>query len=271
MYTRLPSITSIRSSAVASQLMRTVADRIRYSVKIALMESSSKCVSRTVDEKLIPPEIFFSTLISGGFLFNRMPTPSSSFSMIFFCWMSFIASSTMMRHEHVRATAMTCRPRPLPSRAPSMMPGRSSSCILAPFQNLMPGMHVSVVNSYEAASDCTSVSEVSSVDLPTEGKPTKPTRASPVARTSKPSPGPPPPPLGSAINSRLYLATFARSWQRCAIVALLTCVRAISASMSSIFWTSDMAAHACRPRGSPPRSCGSSHSVCVCVCQSVGV
>eukprot|EP00962_Isochrysis_galbana_P048252 scaffold20036_cov112-Isochrysis_galbana.AAC.2 len=102
------------------------------------------------------------------------------------------------------------------------MPGRSSSCILAPFQNLMPGMHVRVVNSYEAASDWTSVSDVSKVDLPTDGNPTNPTRASPVARTSNPSPGPPPPPLGSARISLLYLATFARSWHKCDMVALFT-------------------------------------------------
>ena len=102
---------------------------------------------------------------------------------------------------------------------------------------------VSVVNSYEAASEYTSVSEVSSVDLPTEGKPTNPMRASPVERTSNPSPGPPPPPLVSvARRSRLYLASLARSEQRWAMVALLICVRAISASMSSILPTTDMVA-----------------------------
>mmetsp|Transcript_2968 Transcript_2968/g.8655 ORF Transcript_2968/g.8655 Transcript_2968/m.8655 type:complete len:208 (+) Transcript_2968:487-1110(+) len=205
---------SMRSSGVASQLIRTVADMMRYSVRIALIESSSRWVSLQVAAKLMPPDTFFSTLMSGGCLLSRIPTPSSSRSMIFFCAMSFIASRTMMRHEQVRATAITCRPRPLPSRAPSMIPGRSSSWIFAPFQYLMPGMHVSVVNSYEAASEATSVSEVSSVDLPTDGNPTKPTRASPVARTSKPSPGPPPPPLGSATSSRLYLASLARSEQR---------------------------------------------------------
>jgi len=42
------------------------------------------------------------------------------------------------------------RPRPLPSLAPSMMPGRSSSWILAPRYRTTPGMHVSVVNSYDA-------------------------------------------------------------------------------------------------------------------------
>ena len=40
--------------------------------------------------------------------------------------------------------------------------------------------------SYDAASLNVPVSLVSSVDLPTEGKPTKPTRASPTLFTSKP-------------------------------------------------------------------------------------
>lgn len=48
-------------------------------------------------------------------------------------------------------------------------------------------MHVSVVNSYEAASDCVPVSFVSSVDFPTDGNPINPTRASPDLDTSKPS------------------------------------------------------------------------------------
>ena len=34
---------------------------------------------------------------------------------------------------HVRATAMTCLPRPLPSFAPSIIPGKSSSWIFAPY------------------------------------------------------------------------------------------------------------------------------------------
>ena len=32
-----------------------------------------------------------------------------------------------------------------------MIPGRSSSCMLAPLYSMTPGMQVSVVNSYEAA------------------------------------------------------------------------------------------------------------------------
>lgn len=41
------------------------------------------------------------------------------------------ASSTMSTRSEDLATAMTWRPRPLPCAAPSMIPGRSSSWILA--------------------------------------------------------------------------------------------------------------------------------------------
>ena len=44
----------------------------------------------------------------------------------------------------------TWRPRPFPSLAPSMIPGRSSNWILAPRNLITPGTHVSVVNSYAA-------------------------------------------------------------------------------------------------------------------------
>jgi hypothetical protein len=73
-------------------------------------------------------------------------------------------------------------------------------------------MHVSVVNSYEATSEYVSVIVERRVDLPTDGKPTNPTRASPVFFTSKPSPPPPPPPdeLRSR-RSRLYFASLALS------------------------------------------------------------
>ena len=84
------------------------------------------------------------------------------------------------------------------------------------------------------------MSEVSSVDLPTDGKPTRPTRASPVAFTSNPSPAPCVPVFGpSKSSSRLYLASFALRPHMCAIVCLLICVRAISSSMSLIFATRD--------------------------------
>mmetsp|Transcript_19741 Transcript_19741/g.46785 ORF Transcript_19741/g.46785 Transcript_19741/m.46785 type:complete len:240 (+) Transcript_19741:544-1263(+) len=235
-------MTSMSSSGVASQLMRTLAETMEYSLRMTRMPSSSRCVRPplTEVEKLRPPLSFFVTTMAGGFLLSRMPTPSSSRSMIRLWSSGFMASRTMMIQWHVRAVEMTCRPRPLPSLAPSMIPGRSSSWILAPLWWITPGMQVSVVNSYEAASEKIPVSEVSSVDFPTDGKPTKPTRASPVAFTSKPSPVPCAPDLGaSKSSSRLYRASFALRPQMCAIVCLLICVRAISSSMSLIFPTRD--------------------------------
>jgi len=49
----------------------------------------------------------------------------------------------------------------------------------------------------------------SNVDFPTEGKPTKPTRASPLFVTSNPSPAPPPPLDVGVSRSRLNFASFA--------------------------------------------------------------
>lgn len=60
------------------------------------------------------------------------------------------------------------------------------TCILAPLYLMHPGTVVRVVNSYAATSEYTPAKLDSSVDLPTEGKPTKPIRASPVFATSKP-------------------------------------------------------------------------------------
>ena len=76
------------------------------------------------------------------------------------------------------------------------------------------------------------MSLLSSVDLPTEGKPTRPTRASPTLLTSKPSPleappPPPPPPPGGSSNSRRSLASLALSMPRWPEVALFFWVLAI--------------------------------------------
>ena len=49
----------------------------------------------------------------------------------------------------------------------------------------------------------------SNVDFPTEGKPTKPTRASPLFVTSNPSPAPPPPLDVGVSNSRRNFASLA--------------------------------------------------------------
>jgi hypothetical protein len=139
--------------------------------------------------------------------------------MIFLCCIGLVASSTMMIRLHVLATAMTCLPRPLPSLAPSIIPGKSSNCILAPLNLSTPGIQVRVVNSYAAIFENVPnirndqpVSLVSKVDLPTDGNPIIPTLASPDLETSNPYPPTPPflPPAGS-INYRLSLASLAFS------------------------------------------------------------
>jgi hypothetical protein len=48
-----------------------------------------------------------------------------------------------------------------------------------------------------------------SVDFPTEGKPTRPTLASPLLVTSNPSPAPPPPFVGGARSSLRSFASLA--------------------------------------------------------------
>lgn len=83
--------------------------------------------NNTVVCKVIPPLSFFLSLILGGLLLRRIPKPSNSYSMIFLCCKGFNASKTMKISEHVLATAITCLPRPLPSLAPSMIPGKSSN------------------------------------------------------------------------------------------------------------------------------------------------
>mmetsp|Transcript_5695 Transcript_5695/g.23046 ORF Transcript_5695/g.23046 Transcript_5695/m.23046 type:complete len:277 (-) Transcript_5695:156-986(-) len=243
MYTREPSMTSIRSSSVASSWSFTSAFTIPYSFKMFVTVSSSKNVVSPLlfGVNATPPRSFFLNVIFGGDLFKRMPIPNSSCSMSFLCVSGLSASRVMTMSEHVRAVEMTCRPRPLPSFAPSMIPGKSNSWIFAPRYRITPGMHVSVVNSYAATSENVPVSLFRSVDLPTDGKPTRPTRQSPVLVTSKPSPLGPDLPLGS-IRSRRSFASFALSDPRCAAVALFFCVRLISSSIEAIFsMMSDMA------------------------------
>ena len=150
MYFLFPSITSIMSSSVASHFMRMSALLILYYFNMALIVSSLTLSVSTILEMDTPPLSFLLKSIFGGILFNLIPKPSSSCSMIFLCCIGRVASKTMMMRLHVLATAMTCLPLPLPSLAPSMIPGKSSSWILAPLWYNMPGMQVRVVNSYAA-------------------------------------------------------------------------------------------------------------------------
>ena len=70
MYTRFPSMVSMSWSAVALNRNVMFAQGTRYSLQIALMVSSSKCVIRTVLLTLIPPFSFFWKEIAAGFWFS---------------------------------------------------------------------------------------------------------------------------------------------------------------------------------------------------------
>lgn len=108
------------------------------------------CVSGTVFVMLIPPLSFFLNTMFGGSLLIRIPNPSSSASITFLSVRGLLTSKTMKIRWQVFATAMTWRPRPLPSLAPWIIPGRSSIWIAAPLYWTWPGTVVNVVNSYAA-------------------------------------------------------------------------------------------------------------------------
>ena len=126
-------------------------------------------------------------------------------------------------------------PLPLPSEAPLISPGRSRICILAPLWSMMPGMQVRVVKAKLPASDSTSVSWEMRLDLPTLGKPTNATEASPDFLISKPWF----PPLAlewawAFSCFCLSAAIFAFNFPTCPCVALLYFVLEISSSMDLI-------------------------------------
>ena len=124
----------------------------------------------------------------GGSLFSRIPTASNSASNNLLCSAFFVASRIMQIISLVFAAEMTCRPRPLPSAAPSIIPGRSRIWISAPPYSSTPGIAVKVVKEYAAIIDLVLVILERKVDFPTEGKPTSAMRASPLLETSKPVP-----------------------------------------------------------------------------------
>ena len=175
---------------------------------------------------------------------SRMPTWCSSFSRMARCESPLEASSIISTMSEFRATSITCFPRPLPVAAPWMMPGRSISWIAAPLYVTLPGIAVSVVNSCAAASDSAEVSFVSSVDLPTEGKPITATRASPALDTSKSLSSVPPMPVlrEPCTISVLNLASRALSRPRCCVLSGFLATQAwMSASVSLICSMSPMA------------------------------
>ena len=81
----------------------------------------------------------------GGSRFSLIPTVSNSASSKARCSFRFVASRIIHIISLVLAALMTCRPRPLPSAAPSMIPGRSRIWISAPPYSSTPGMAVRVV------------------------------------------------------------------------------------------------------------------------------
>ena len=69
-------------------------------------------------------------------------------------------------------------------------------------------MAVSVVKAYEATSDLVLVTFDRNVDFPTDGKPTRDMRASPLLLTSKPAPPPDPAPGPGSNSCALRRASF---------------------------------------------------------------
>ena len=61
----------------------------------------------------------------------RIPKENNSASIIFLCVRCLAASRTIRMRLQVRAVEITWRPRPLPSAAPWIIPGRSRTWILA--------------------------------------------------------------------------------------------------------------------------------------------
>lgn len=96
------------------------------------MVSSSNLGASCVLEIAIPPLSLLLKSIKGGYLFNLIPNPSNSLSMIFLCTIGLVASKTIKIKLQVLATAITYFPLPLPSLAPSIIPGKSNNYIFAP-------------------------------------------------------------------------------------------------------------------------------------------
>ncbi len=105
MYTRFPSMTSTKSSAVQfGSRMATSALASLYSLSTALISSWSMFVRGTVLVIAIPPLSFLRTVMLGGFLFRRIPKPSSSCSISRLSLSGLRTSRIMKMRLHVRAT-----------------------------------------------------------------------------------------------------------------------------------------------------------------------
>lgn len=128
-YLRLPSITSIKSSTVRPSCLSIMSQLwVFYSEHIDLIMSSGRS-GLDYDPLIIPipPLGFFFNESCGGFLFNLIPKPSNSYSILFLSVRGFMESKTNRIKLQVLATPITCLPRPFPSFAPSIIPGKSSN------------------------------------------------------------------------------------------------------------------------------------------------
>ena len=135
----------------------------------------------------MPPFIRCVMEILGGFRLTLIPMACSSSKIFVFCSMPLLGSRMMRMRSETLATARTCRPFPCPEAAPSTIPGRSSSWILASLMIRFPGMQDRVVNSRSLISDLVDVSAHSRLDFPTDGKPTRETLAFPHFSTANPT------------------------------------------------------------------------------------
>jgi len=100
---------------------------ILYSFNTHLITSSSKLGHSYILVIEIPPFYFTLKSIFKGDLFNLIPKPSNSYSIIFLCFIGRVASRTIHIKLQVLATAITYLPLPLPSFAPSIIPGKSNN------------------------------------------------------------------------------------------------------------------------------------------------
>ncbi|ORD95848.1 hypothetical protein HERIO_2169 [Hepatospora eriocheir] len=88
----------------------------------------------------------------------------------------------------VLAVDKICLPRPLFDAAPSIIPGKSNNCIIAPLWESVPAIQSTVVNSCSATLLKVFVTRLKNVDLPTDGNPIKHARPSPDLDISHPLP-----------------------------------------------------------------------------------
>ena len=113
--------------------MTTSAWNSPASFKISRASALSRCVSCTVCAICIPPAFFSLMYTSGFFLFSLTCIASISLVSNSFCFSACCASSSIRTRSAVRVVAITCRPWPRFSAAPSMMPGVSRSWMVVPW------------------------------------------------------------------------------------------------------------------------------------------